>query len=219
MSVFATILENLQQSKDRLNMMRTKLVHCQDLLRCKRDGLKKLWLDLVENRSILELLEQIEQVMSLPAQIDSSAAKKHYLHAAQCCVDGLQKLGEYENDDEDGSDKSQVLDSKGSHQKQLATKVRYNDSAFGSLQSIGALHEVRRDLLNRRDTLFEAAIDELHRHIYNISTAEVRSAYFKEALAALAAMNAEQNEEANAVNGNSSTAKTTLDLRSEYFFK
>ena len=160
MNNFSRILNNLGRSKEKLLDTREKLQSCQKLLHCKRDELKKLWLESLENRAVYDILERVEHVASLPKQVDSFASKKYYLHAAQCCVDGLRQLGE-ERPSVDQSNR--------------VTTSNIND--YGSLSKIEALSEVRTELIAKKDFLFESAIDELHRHLYHVSTSEVRKSF------------------------------------------
>lgn len=160
---FSKILNNLSRAKERLVDTKEKLQSCQKLLHCKRDELKKLWLESLENRAVYDLLERVEQVASLPKQVDSFASKKYYLHAAQCCVDGLRQLGE---------------ERPGPDQPPRATGQFYSsDSNYGALSRIDALSEIRSELIGKKDSLFESAIDELHRHLYHVSTSDVRKAF------------------------------------------
>lgn len=143
-------------------------MNCEKLLHCKRDELKKLWLELYENKAVFNLLERIETVSNLPKQVDSYISKKYYLHAAQCCVEGLRQLGE----DSGGTS----LPMGNAHSK---AGTRFEDSGHGSLREIEALAEVRSELITRKDALFESAIDELHRHLYLISSADVRKRFHR----------------------------------------
>ncbi|OTF77480.1 hypothetical protein BLA29_013746 [Euroglyphus maynei] len=68
MTIFSTILTNLSKAKERLIDTRDKLLNCQKLLHCKREELKKLWLEIIENRAVFNLLERIERVSALPKQ-------------------------------------------------------------------------------------------------------------------------------------------------------
>lgn len=143
-------------------------MNCEKLLHCKRDELKKLWLELYENKAVYDLLERIETVSNLPKQVDSYISKKYYLHAAQCCVEGLRQLGE------DSGGTSLPM---GNGPPKVGS--RFGDSGHGSLRKIEALAEVRAELIARKDALFESAIDELHRHLYLISSADVRKRFHR----------------------------------------
>ena len=167
MNIFSKILNNLGRSKEKLLDTREKLQNCQKLLHCKRDELKKLWLESVENKAVLDLLERIEAVASLPKQVDSFASKKYFLHAAQCCVDGLRQLGE--DTQKDSMQNSATMKS----------SSRLGDGVYSALNKIEALSDVRVELLGKKEFLFESSIDELHRHLYLISSADVRKRFHR----------------------------------------
>lgn len=171
MNTFSKILNNLGRSKEKLLDTREKLMNCEKLLHCKRDELRKLWLELYENKAVFDLLERIETVSNLPKQVDSYISKKYYLHAAQCCVEGLRQLGEEAGGGNSASSASNMPPGK--------PGSRFGDSGHGSLIKIEALSEVRSELLTRKEALFESAIDELHRHLYLISSADVRKRFHR----------------------------------------
>ncbi|KAH9520629.1 Exocyst complex component 4 [Dermatophagoides farinae] len=180
MTIFSTILTNLSRAKERLIDTRDKLLNCQKLLHCKREELKKLWLEIIENRAVFNLLERIERVSALPRQVESYADKKHYLHAGKCCVDGLRQLG--------CSESSPCLSSVGELDPSSTTTNGFQSpsSAMGnnqfdfSLGKIEALTEVRQELLTKKEMLFDKCIEELHRHLYSITTENVRKQFQNE---------------------------------------
>jgi exocyst complex component 4 len=106
------------------------------LLHCKRDELKKLWLESVENKVVLELLDQVEALMMMPQDVSNFINKKHYLHATKLLTSSLSQLD-------------------------------------GSLIDVEALKEVKSELISKKEGLYDILIDELHKHIYIKSTADL----------------------------------------------
>lgn len=92
MSAFSKISHRLKQSKERLVNSREKLQTCMNLLHCKRDELKKLWLESVENKIVLQLLGHVEQLMDVPQEVSNFINKKHYLHATKLLMNSLNQL-------------------------------------------------------------------------------------------------------------------------------
>ncbi|CAG2168941.1 unnamed protein product, partial [Oppiella nova] len=136
MSAFSKISQRLKSSRERVVITRDKLQTCQKLLHCKRDELKKLWLESVENKVVLELLDRVERMTTVPHSVDQYIQRKHYLHATRLLVQSL---------------------------KQLDT----------DLVSVDALKEVKSDLVDKKDSLYELIVDELHRHLYIKSTTDL----------------------------------------------
>ena len=59
------------------------------LLHCKRDELRKLWIEGIEHKHVLQLLDEIESIKQVPQRLEAYMASKHYLHATDMLVSGL----------------------------------------------------------------------------------------------------------------------------------
>lgn len=136
MQAFSKISTRLHSSKDRIHGVREKLVTCQKLLHCKRDELKRLWLESVENKHVLKMLDEVDELIKVPNHVRNYVNKKHYLHATKLVMSSLS-----------------VLDT--------------------NLKSVDALSEVKSELIAKKEEIYELLLDDLHRHIYVTSTAEV----------------------------------------------
>ena len=58
MGTYSTLSSRLHKARNNLSTVRESLVACKELLHYKRDELKKLWLDGVEQKHILQMLKQ-----------------------------------------------------------------------------------------------------------------------------------------------------------------
>lgn len=92
MHAYSKISTRLNSSKSKLKEVREKLITCQKLLHCKRDELKKLWVEAMENKYVLELLDQVDEICKVDDQIKAFIAKKHYLNATRLLVSSLNNL-------------------------------------------------------------------------------------------------------------------------------
>jgi len=92
MSTYSTVSGRLLRARTRLSSVRESLIACKELLHYKRDELKKLWLDGVEQKHVLQLLHQIEAMKALPEQISGQLAKKDFLAATKGLTNSLQLL-------------------------------------------------------------------------------------------------------------------------------
>ncbi|XP_069698515.1 exocyst complex component 4 isoform X1 [Periplaneta americana] len=93
MQLFGKLSARVTMSREKIHAVKENLQACKLLLRCRRDELKKLWLEGIEHKHVLQLLEEIDQLREVPAQLGAYLAKKHYLHATQLLVSALS-LGE-----------------------------------------------------------------------------------------------------------------------------
>ena len=57
MQTYSTLSSRLHKSRTKLTTVRESLVACKELLHYKRDELKKLWLDGVEQKHVLQMLQ------------------------------------------------------------------------------------------------------------------------------------------------------------------
>ena len=86
MTNYSSVSSRLNRAKTKLSTVKECLTTCQELLYYKRDELKKLWLDGIEQKHILELLNQIEEIQSMRDQINSHMAKKQFYQATSLLI-------------------------------------------------------------------------------------------------------------------------------------
>ena len=92
MQTYSTLSSRLFKARNKLSSVRESLVVCKELLHYKRDELKKLWLDGVEQKHILQMLKQIQDMKDLPEKINSQMAKKEFLDATRSLTISLELL-------------------------------------------------------------------------------------------------------------------------------
>ena len=56
------------------------------LLHCKRDELRKLWIEGIEHKHVLNLLDEIENIKQVPQKLEQCMVSKHYLSATDMLV-------------------------------------------------------------------------------------------------------------------------------------
>lgn len=66
--------------------VKENLLSCKMLLHCKRDELRKLWIEGIEHKHVLQLLDEIESIKQVPQRLETYMASKHYLHATDMLV-------------------------------------------------------------------------------------------------------------------------------------
>ena len=92
MQTYSTLSSRLHKSRTKLSTVRESLVACKELLHYKRDELKKLWLDGVEQKHVLQMLKQIQEMKDLPEKVGSQMAKKDFLTATRGLTSSLELL-------------------------------------------------------------------------------------------------------------------------------
>ncbi|XP_065194932.1 exocyst complex component 4-like [Sycon ciliatum] len=89
---FTKIDAQVTASMKRIHLLKDSLKECKELLHCKRDSLRKLWIESLENKQILKMLDRIEEAKSVPEQLNRFIANKHYLHATELVVNKVAVL-------------------------------------------------------------------------------------------------------------------------------
>ncbi|KAJ8025994.1 Exocyst complex component 4 [Holothuria leucospilota] len=80
---YSSISGRIKTSRERIKQVKGDLNSCKELLHCRRDELKKLWLEGIEQKQVLSLLDQIEEVKGAPQKMNQYIAEKRYLHATE----------------------------------------------------------------------------------------------------------------------------------------
>lgn len=90
--LFGKIGERISESRSRIKRVKENLLQCKSLLHCRQDDLRKLWIEGVEHKKILRLLDEIEEVKAAPENIEQFMKQKYYLHATKLILKVLGML-------------------------------------------------------------------------------------------------------------------------------
>ncbi|ELT88409.1 hypothetical protein CAPTEDRAFT_172210 [Capitella teleta] len=83
---FSNISAKVTVSQEKIRSIKDNLQSCKNLLHCKRDELRKLWLEGIEHKTVASMLDQIEQVKDVNNKLQMYIEKKQYLHATDLLV-------------------------------------------------------------------------------------------------------------------------------------
>uniref|UniRef100_A0A7N8XNP4 Exocyst complex component Sec8 n=1 Tax=Mastacembelus armatus TaxID=205130 RepID=A0A7N8XNP4_9TELE len=89
---YQSITERITSSRNKIKQVKENLLSCKMLLHCKRDELRKLWIEGIEHKHVLQLLDEIESIKQVPQQLEAYMASKHYLHATDRLVSAVESL-------------------------------------------------------------------------------------------------------------------------------
>ncbi|XP_064602166.1 LOW QUALITY PROTEIN: exocyst complex component 4-like [Liolophura sinensis] len=89
---FSTVYKKITDSREKIKKIKEDLSSCKTLLHCKRDDLRRLWIEGVEHKTVVAMLDQIEDIKEVLERIDEHMARKHYLHATDMMVSAVAKL-------------------------------------------------------------------------------------------------------------------------------
>uniref|UniRef100_A0A1Q3F4T8 Exocyst complex component Sec8 n=1 Tax=Culex tarsalis TaxID=7177 RepID=A0A1Q3F4T8_CULTA len=90
MQLFGKVSTQITSSRERIHVVKENLQTCKQLLRCRREELKKLYTDAVQHKYVLEMLDQVNELRKTPQQLASYMAKKHYLHATKLLMTSIE---------------------------------------------------------------------------------------------------------------------------------
>ncbi|KAM6895936.1 exocyst complex component 4 [Lycodopsis pacificus] len=89
---YQSITERITSSRNKIKQVKENLLSCKMLLHCKRDELRKLWIEGIEHKHVLQLLDEIESIKQVPQRLVAYMASKHYLHATDMLVSAVESL-------------------------------------------------------------------------------------------------------------------------------
>ncbi|XP_062562574.1 exocyst complex component 4 isoform X1 [Armigeres subalbatus] len=90
MQLFGKVSTQITCSRERIHVVKENLQTCKQLLRCRREELKKLYTDAVQHKYVLEMLDQVNELRKTPQQLAAFMAKKHYLHATKLLMSAVE---------------------------------------------------------------------------------------------------------------------------------
>ncbi|KAM9171809.1 exocyst complex component 4 isoform 1-T1 [Pangshura tecta] len=89
---YQSITERITNSRNKIKQVKENLLSCKMLLHCKRDELRKLWIEGIEHKHVLNLLDEIENIKQVPQKLEQCMASKHYLTATDMLVSAVDSL-------------------------------------------------------------------------------------------------------------------------------
>jgi exocyst complex component 4 len=90
MHLFTQISLELDFSRNKIHKTRDNLQSCKQLLRCRREELKKLYTDAVKNKRVLEYLDHINELRNVNStKFNSSLQRRHYLKATKMLMSAI----------------------------------------------------------------------------------------------------------------------------------
>ncbi|KAM9311350.1 LOW QUALITY PROTEIN: exocyst complex component 4 [Gastrophryne carolinensis] len=89
---YQSITERITNSRNKIKQVKENLLSCKMLLHCKRDELRKLWIEGIEHKHVLNLLDEIENIKQVPQKLEQCMASKHYLNATDMLVFAVESL-------------------------------------------------------------------------------------------------------------------------------
>ncbi|KAJ1162768.1 hypothetical protein NDU88_003233 [Pleurodeles waltl] len=91
-ATYQSITERITNSRNKIKQVKENLLSCKMLLHCKRDELRKLWIEGIEHKHVLNLLDEIENIKQVPQKLEQCMASKHYLNATDMLVSAVESL-------------------------------------------------------------------------------------------------------------------------------
>lgn len=95
---FGEIGSGITNCRARMADVKEKLVQCKQLLHCRQDELRALWVEGIEHKKTMALLDHVNQIQETPTQVDKLVQDGNYLEAARSVSRALKwcqgELGE-----------------------------------------------------------------------------------------------------------------------------
>jgi len=87
---FSGVAGNLSDSQKRVREMKEELIHCKELLQCKRSDLMQQWMQSIEYKEMIQMLDTIDELRDAPDKILELISSKHYLTATKYLLKYLE---------------------------------------------------------------------------------------------------------------------------------
>uniref|UniRef100_F1KUX2 Exocyst complex component Sec8 n=1 Tax=Ascaris suum TaxID=6253 RepID=F1KUX2_ASCSU len=79
---FRSVSSRITACRERVHSVRSGLLTCRTLLQCRRDDLKRLWMENAQQRHVSTILAQIESIKRIDSEVDEAITRSDYLTAA-----------------------------------------------------------------------------------------------------------------------------------------
>lgn len=89
---FTRIASRVKESRDKVKNLKETLKQCKNLLQCKRDDLRRHWIESMELNEVLYLLDRIDKARNVPEELQKYTESKYYLHATKLLVSTVSVL-------------------------------------------------------------------------------------------------------------------------------
>ncbi|XP_050520815.1 exocyst complex component 4 isoform X2 [Daktulosphaira vitifoliae] len=90
MHLFTSVSSAINVSREKVQAAKQKLLACKSLLRCRRDELRKFYVESIEQHHMLTQLTQIEQIKEVPSQLNMLDSKNQYLLCTKLLMETLK---------------------------------------------------------------------------------------------------------------------------------
>lgn len=94
MQTFTNISKNLEYSMTKLSSVKHRLTVSREMLTSRLDELRRLIEESERNEKIINLLDQIEEISRVPAQINELLINEDYVEATKLLLDGQSYVDE-----------------------------------------------------------------------------------------------------------------------------
>ncbi|GFT02960.1 exocyst complex component 4 [Nephila pilipes] len=85
-------IEIISTSKEKCRSMKERLISCKEMLQCKRDDLRRLWLESLQHKYVHQILDEIGKLRKIPHSVNDNLTHKKYLHATEILVLSITML-------------------------------------------------------------------------------------------------------------------------------
>ncbi|VDD86858.1 unnamed protein product [Enterobius vermicularis] len=79
---FRTVSSKITACRERMHSLKSGLLSCRSLLQCRRDDLKRLWMENAQQKHVSRILDQIDKVKRLEGEVEEAISHAEYLTAA-----------------------------------------------------------------------------------------------------------------------------------------
>lgn len=90
---FSQLSSRITTSQEKVRAVKENLMSCKNLLHCKRDELKRLWVEGIKFKNLAELMDEVEKIKGVNEKLKRALEARDYVEAAILVMSSLAVLG------------------------------------------------------------------------------------------------------------------------------
>ena len=89
---FSKISSRVTHSQEKIKSIKGNLLSCKNLLHCKRDELRRLWIEGIKYKTVYAMMDEVDKIKNVGDKLRKYLDSKHYLHYTSLLMSSLNTL-------------------------------------------------------------------------------------------------------------------------------
>ncbi|ESN96349.1 hypothetical protein HELRODRAFT_186534 [Helobdella robusta] len=89
---FSKISSRISCSQEKIKLVKENLLSCKNLLHCKRDELRRLWVEGIQYKTVSSMMDEVENIKNVHDKLRKHLESRHYLSFTTLLMSSLEML-------------------------------------------------------------------------------------------------------------------------------